>query len=128
MRVNWIFPLLTFKAGALDPQKKRLIMLGVTGGGKSTLGNTLLDREAFKVGHTLDSCTTEIVYGDGYLFGSSNDYGVPIYVSDTGGLGDSEGRDEEFVDDIAAHVRAMKGVHGFVYVHNACETRLSEQA
>lgn len=34
------------------------VLLGVTGCGKSSLGNALLEREVFKVGHSAQSCTT----------------------------------------------------------------------
>ena len=34
------------------------VLLGATGSGKSTLGNVLVEREAFHVGHGAKSCTS----------------------------------------------------------------------
>lgn len=63
---------------------------------------------------------------NGTLFGDPS-FGITLGVSDSGGLGDTEGRDEEFADDVSAHVRSKGGVHGIVYVHNACNMRLDRQ-
>eukprot|EP00929_Paragymnodinium_shiwhaense_P111143 TRINITY_DN7875_c2_g2_i1.p1 TRINITY_DN7875_c2_g2~~TRINITY_DN7875_c2_g2_i1.p1 ORF type:complete len:184 (+),score=13.77 TRINITY_DN7875_c2_g2_i1:887-1438(+) len=46
-----------------------------------------------------------------------------VHISDTGGLGDSEGRDQAFLSQIVRHVRVLGGVHGVLYVHNACVRR-----
>jgi hypothetical protein len=103
--------------------------LGVTRGGKSTLGNALVGcKGAYEVVNTLESCTSnEIATAEGFLFGELSS-GLFVKASDTGGLGDTEGRGEEFTDNMPAQVCSVGGAHGFVYVHNACEMRLSGQA
>lgn len=81
---------------------KHLLLMGETGAGKSTLGNKILGRTAFQVGHDLKSCTSQSQTEAGQLFGLN----LTVEVTDTGGLGDSEGRDETFVKHLAEHVRS----------------------
>ena len=107
-------------------QRKSILILGETGAGKSTFGNELLGKDEFMVGHGLDSCTEDIKSVETYLFGDPAAE-QKIIVSDSGGLGDSEGRDEEFLDDIASYIRSQNGIHGVVYVQNACQTRMNKQ-
>jgi len=113
-----------------EESTKRLIMIGQTGSGKSTLGNTLLATDKFKVCHDIDSCTAKVQIEKGFLFGKNDtsSTGIPVTVSDTGGLGDTEDRDEDFVDDVASHMRFVGGFHGILFVFNACDTRLHAQA
>lgn len=121
---------MTLVLSSLSPvtgQTKHLLLTGVTGAGKSTLGNTLLGQGAFQVGTDLDSCTGKASHAKGVLFGDSSS-NTRVIVSDTGGLGDTEGRDEEFTDDVAAHVRSLGGAHGIIYVHNACNQKLDMQS
>jgi hypothetical protein len=103
---------------------KHLLLIGETGAGKSTFGCTLLGSDVFKVGHDLESCTNDIQVEQGRLFGT----GTRISVADSGGLGDTEGRDSDFVENIATHVRDNGGVHGILYVHNACLTRMAKNS
>eukprot|EP00438_Fugacium_kawagutii_P029388 Skav213040 [mRNA] locus=scaffold844:701944:702204:+ [translate_table: standard] len=60
---------------------KHLLLIGETGAGKSTLGNFILGRDAFKVGHDL-TCTTRSQTELGKLFQGEMD----VMVADTGGL------------------------------------------
>ena len=70
---------------------KKLIVLGQTGAGKSSLCNELTGTAAFQVGHDLESCTSDITTSyPGYLFGNQTS-GVLLSMTDTGGLGDSQG-------------------------------------
>lgn len=111
-------------AYARSVDAKHLLLIGETGAGKSTLGNKMLGKEAFKVGHDLKSCTTQSQTQFGNLFGGD----LAVEVTDTGGLGDSEGRDENFVKNVAQHVRSHGGFDGILYVHNACVPRITKGA
>ena len=107
---------------------RSVLLIGVTGAGKSTIGNVLLGKDAvFEVGHTIESQTSKVSMAQSLLFGNRASR-MSVSVIDSGGLGDTEGRDEDFLDDIASYLRNNGGVHGVVYVHNACEQRLSYQS
>ena len=87
-----------FSAAQEQQPRKEIILIGITGSGKSTLGNNLLCREVFTVGHTLDSTTEEVVRVEDALFGNDS---IPVAVTDSGGFGDTKDRDEVFADQIA---------------------------
>ena len=114
-----------FSAAQEQQPRKEIILIGITGSGKSTLGNNLLGREVFTVGHTLDSMTEEVLRVEDALIG--NDL-IPVAVTDSGGFGDTKDQDEVFADQIAEHVRSLGGIHGIVFVHNACERRMNKQS
>ena len=68
----------------------RIVLLGMTGSGKSSLGNLLLGRTSFKVGHDYASCTKKTSHlttgrwnGKGGLFELIDTPGGLIYLPKT---------------------------------------------
>ena len=54
--------------------------------------------------------------------------GLDVPVGDTGGMGDTKGQDDIFADDVASYMRSIGGFHGIFHAHNACSSRLGQQA
>ena len=111
-------------AQAQPTSTKNLIMLRETGAGKSTLGNTLVGKEVFKVGDDLEACTDSVSAFDAFLFGDA-EAAINMNVSDTAGLCDPRHRDDEFLDQFAAHLRSQGGTHGIIYVQDSCVRRMN---
>jgi len=82
-----------------DYPDPRIVIVGATGAGKSSIANSLLGCDPqgsecmFEVCSTAESCTTHTTLGTGPWLGSGQNFTVV----DTPGFGDSEGRDQEFI-------------------------------
>ena len=85
----------------------RIVILGSTGVGKSSVANVLLGCEPdsedclFEVCNGVDSCTKETTYGVGSFLGT----GIPVTVVDTPGFGDSDHDDSELIDQMVGFLK-----------------------
>ena len=100
----------------------KCLVLGKTGNGKSTLCNYILNYEEKKCKESelAQSCTTEIC---GHV---SNQY-KDIYMIDTPGLSDTNGRDQEIIDRIRKEIKEKhcQGIKSILLVQNLNDDRLS---
>ena len=102
--------------------KINIIMIGHTGAGKGQLGNSILQNEFFKVGHTFKSETP--IKTDG--FGALNN--LELRIIDTCGFSYTEDKDHK--DDwkkIADLFVNEKSIDGILFAFNFKETRKGQQ-
>jgi len=91
-----------FVAGQLELPDPRIVIVGPTGAGKSSLANALLGCDPrqpdcmFPVCGGLASCTKETTIGTGPWLGN----GVNFTVVDTPGFGDSSDEDEKLIEEM----------------------------
>merc|ERR1711962_1461922 len=112
MRLSWLLAGLLLLLSSVEAQSPlppqisghRIVIVGSTGVGKSSLANVLLgcDPNAedgcgnFEVCHDMDSCTKETSFGVGRWLGQ----GSEITVVDTPGFGDSESEEEMLIEEM----------------------------
>jgi len=114
----------------------RLILLGNTGVGKSSLGNVLLGRphnfvdenpdgsNCFVTGHSVDATTKDTCAKAGRWAGDS---GKPVTIIDTPGLGDEVEADRETVEQLVDKLKdEIKHVNAFVILFNGQRPRFSK--
>jgi len=120
----------THTHGMIQPMRshkgllKKVVLLGQTGSGKSTIGNILLGldpRNGFDVSRGADSCTDETKT----IKGAWRTNGYVCEVTDTPGMDDSENRDTEHIENIIEHLKAGQYINTFVLVRNGHNKRIS---
>ena len=104
----------------------RLVILGQTGAGKSTLANVLLGQSpdcfncTFTVCDGHDSCTKNTKYAVGSWLGEGPDFTIV----DTPGFGDSDDEDTELIDEMMGVLHtAVKGANAMILLINGEEER-----
>lgn len=108
---------------------KTLVLIGLTGSGKSSLGNRMLGEKAFVSSDSMSSETAKVSSYTAPWLGDSM-HGLRVSITDTPGLGDSEGRNnEDLLQKIVDHHASnnQDNVHGFLFVMNVHNIRFDQQ-
>ena len=99
-----------------DSSRLRILVIGPTGVGKTTLVNNLLGKPVAEVEYFVDSTTNGIGCYKGEI------QNVPVVIYDTSGLGDSnELQDEDYLTEIK---KVISDVHVIIYCIKMTETRM----
>lgn len=96
---------------------RSICLLGVTGHGKSSLGNSICGDNVFKADAGLTSVTDKVQGLVTRYRGISDD--LPIICIDTPGFGDSEGRDGNHITNIVNSLKTIGYVNTFVIAWNS---------
>lgn len=114
----------------------RIVILGATGVGKSSLANVLLGRDktydgrghrkgCFKVASGLDSITKDTCADTGYWLGNTGD-GESFTVIDTPGFGDKLLEEEKTIESLVTTLRDdIKYIHVFVIAFKQTDNRMT---
>ncbi|KAK6542556.1 hypothetical protein TWF694_006504 [Orbilia ellipsospora] len=102
-----------------------IAVMGVTGAGKSTFINLLVE-ESLKIGHGLQSCTSEVGVYD-FNYGGSR-----VFLVDTPGFDDTNRSDSEILKDVAFWLAAAYSnkakLAGIIYLHRISDVRMQGSA
>ena len=80
----------------------KMLLVGETGNGKSSLGNFILNRKVFSVSND-PKAETKITRGEHGINGTQD-----IFVIDTPGLQDSEGSDKEHLIQMVEYIKNIQ--------------------
>ena len=119
-----LFPLAKKLEGCLE-NVKRIVLLGSTGAGKSSLGNRLLNLQSpngFRESEDPESCTKRTEELTGAWLGT----GSLCSIVDTPGMNDSQGRDVEYIKQIVDFLKEGKTVDTFLLVRNGNNLRMDK--
>lgn len=100
--------------------KAKLVILGATGDGKSSLGNYILNKkDLFRVSDDPESETKETLGHNG-INGAED-----IFVIDTPGLSDSRAEDKKHIVDMVNYIKDHKDIQAIIIVFNFNQDRLA---
>ena len=117
------------KVGLLKDEPRRVVFVGCTGSGKSSLCTALTGQEwardtsTFKIGNGARSETTGCTAAEHFWFGSEAEGAFRCV--DTPGLNDSEGADEQHLSSIIGAMKQLDYVNAIVLVLNGTDPRFS---
>ena len=98
-----------------------IAVIGLTGSGKSTISNTLINKEnEFKESNNVESETQETIGKEG-KFNNRN-----VYIIDTPGLYDSHGRDNVHLLEMTNFIRNRRDLKSFLITLNFNNDRIDE--
>eukprot|EP00484_Ammonia_sp_Unknown_P023796 CAMPEP_0197033698 /NCGR_PEP_ID=MMETSP1384-20130603/12038_1 /TAXON_ID=29189 /ORGANISM="Ammonia sp." /LENGTH=360 /DNA_ID=CAMNT_0042463541 /DNA_START=52 /DNA_END=1134 /DNA_ORIENTATION=- len=107
-----------------DPNTKIVVLIGMTGAGKSTFCNRLwgdssdeADEGPFETSYGSTSCT------QAHSKRIIEICGTRITVVDTPGYNDSTGRDEQHCNKLCKYLKGCPGINAFVLIRNASQIR-----
>ncbi|GAB1222652.1 hypothetical protein ENUP19_0120G0031 [Entamoeba nuttalli] len=100
-------------------KQTKLLLIGKTGVGKSSLGNFILERTVFTVDDSTNSVKKDIA---GY-FGKYDR--SDLFVIDTPSLQDTQEFNEKFLNDIVEYVKKQGGINGIILTIGFDEERFS---
>jgi len=114
---------------ATELPEPRIVVIGQTGSGKSTLSNVLIGEDvncqncSFAVCDGHDSCTKETTYAVGPWLGDGDNFTIV----DTPGFGDSDNDDNILIDEMMSVLKnVIKGANAIVLLINGDEERFDE--
>jgi len=97
----------------------KLMLIGETGNGKSSLGNYILGKEVFRVSSKPRS-ETKITEGK-----NGDDENSNIVVIDTPGFQDTEGEDKKHIEQMVNYLKSNVGVQAVLIVFNYHQPKLA---
>jgi GTP-binding protein EngB required for normal cell division len=106
-----------------DGPHYKVVMLGATGVGKSSVANSMLNKEKFVTSASSSSCTKMLQKETGV----EEKYRLPFDFIDVPGFGDSDGQDPQIMQMILSGLQAEKFINAFVVVLNGTNHRYDMQ-
>jgi predicted GTPase len=103
---------------------KSVCFIGATGSGKSQSCNTICGKDYFEASANMNSHTYETKGILAHWFGDPNN--DKIFVIDTPGLGDSQGRDTKHIANMVCAIQQIEYIHSFVITINSQNPRVDD--
>lgn len=102
------------------PMKAKLVILGATGDGKSSLGNFILNKkDLFTVSDDPESETKETIGHNGF------DGAEEVFVIDTPGLQDTKSSDKKHIVNMVNYIKKHKDIQAIIVVFNFNQDRFA---